>query len=146
MDKFTKEERSRVMGAIKSKDTTEELLLRKALWHRGHRYRKNNKKVFGRPDITFSKYKIAVFVDGEFFHGWNWETRKHRIKSNHDYWLPKIEKNITRDKQVNESLQSDGWKVLRFWGNFIRKNLETCVQSIENEIEKAKINLIKVNF
>lgn len=138
MDKFTKEERSKVMAAIKSRDTTEELLLRKALWIRGHRYRKNNKTVFGRPDITFKKYKIAIFVDGEFFHGWDWEVRKHRIKSRHDYWIPKIEKNIQRDQEVNEYLQSQGWKVIRFWGNFIKKNLAQCVSIIETEIINRK--------
>lgn len=98
MDKFTKEQRSKIMSAIKSKDTKEEVLLAKALWHKGYRYRKNDKKVFGNPDLTFKKLKIAIFVDGEFFHGHNWEERKTKIKSNRDYWIPKIEKNIQRDK------------------------------------------------
>ncbi|KGO85977.1 restriction endonuclease HpaII [Flavobacterium rivuli WB 3.3-2 = DSM 21788] len=143
MDKFTKEERSNIMRAIKSKDTTEELMLAKALWHKGLRYRKNNKSVFGRPDITFKRYKIAIFVDGEFFHGYNWEERKFRIKSNQDYWIPKIERNIQRDKEVNEFLIQSGWIVIRFWGNFIKKNLKACVSVIEDEVVKAKIAFLK---
>lgn len=125
------------MQAIKGKDTKEEVLLRKALWHRGHRYRKNNKSVFGRPDLTFKKYKIAIFVDGEFFHGYNWEERKNTIYSNRDYWIPKIERNIQRDKEVNQHLISNGWKVIRFWSTFIKKNLEDCVLVIEGEIKNT---------
>lgn len=134
MDKFTKEKRSKIMSSIRSKDTKEEVLLAKALWNRGHRYRKNNKKVFGTPDLTFKKYKIAIFVDGEFFHGYNWEERQHDIKSNRDFWISKIERNIQRDKQVNQFLLSHGWNVIRFWSSFVKKNLEDCINIIEKEI------------
>lgn len=78
------------MQAIKSKETKEEVLLAKALWNMGYRYRKNNKKIFGKPDITFSKYKIAIFVDGEFFHGKDWENQRKRIKTNRDYWIDRF--------------------------------------------------------
>lgn len=122
------------MQAIKGKDTKEEVALAKALWHRGHRYRKNNKTVYGRPDITFKKHKIAIFVDGEFFHGYNWEERKEKIYSNREYWIPKIERNIQRDKIVNQYLLANGWRVIRFWSTFIKKNLNDCVAIIENEI------------
>lgn len=122
------------MQAIKSKNTKEEILLSKALWHRGHRYRKNNKSVFGSPDLTFKKQKIAIFVDVEFFHGYNWEEKKGKINSNREYWIPKIERNIKRDKEVNQYLIANGWKVIRFWSTFIRKNLEDCIQIIEQEI------------
>jgi DNA mismatch endonuclease (patch repair protein) len=135
MDKFPKEIRSKIMQAIKSKDTKEEVLLAKTLWNKGYRYRKNNKSVFGTPDITFKKYKIAIFVDGEFFHGYNWEDKKEKIKSNRDYWIPKIERNIQRDKEVNQYLIKNEWKVIRFWSTFVKKNLQDCIEIIEKEID-----------
>ncbi|QGK73421.1 very short patch repair endonuclease [Flavobacterium sp. SLB02] len=126
------------MRAIKSKDTKEEILLSKALWKKGHRYRKNNKKVFGTPDLTFKKNKIAIFVDGEFFHGFNWEEKQHQINSNREFWISKIERNIERDKIVNKFLIENGWKVIRFWITFVKKNLQDCVLIIEKEIENSK--------
>ena len=125
------------MQAIKGKDTKEEILLAKTLWHRGHRYRKNNKSVFGTPDLTFKKHKIAIFVDGEFFHGYNWEERKDKIHSNREYWIPKIERNIKRDAEVNQYLLAHGWRVIRFWSTFIKKNLQECIQIIEQEINDS---------
>lgn len=139
MDKFSKEVRSKIMRSIKGKDTKEEILLSKALWQKGYRYRKNNRSVYGKPDLTFKKYKIAIFVDGEFFHGYNWQEKKYQIKSNLEYWIPKIERNIERDKKVNEYLIKNGWKVIRFWSNFVKKNLEDCILIIEKEIEGSKI-------
>lgn len=138
MDRHTKEQRRRNMQAIKSTGSMIETLLAKALWAKGFRYRKNNKKVFGKPDFTFRKFKIAVFVDGEFFHGKDWKIRKHDLKSNHEFWFAKIERNMRRDEEVNDKLGSEGWKVLRFWGKDIKKNLEFCVDEIEREINKAK--------
>lgn len=137
-DLMKREKRSKIMRAIKSKNTSVEVLLAKKLWHRGYRYRKNDKTIFGTPDLVFKKYKIAIFVDGEFFHGYNWETKKQKLQDNRDYWISKIERNMTRDEKVNEYLTSTGWKVLRFWGMDIKKNLHTCVKVIENEIEEAK--------
>jgi len=122
------------MQAIKSTATKDEVRLAKALWKLGYRYRKNNKKIFGRPDITFAKYKIAIFVDSEFFHGKDWETQQLRIKSNRDYWIPKIERNIQRDEEVNAFLISHNWTVLRFWSKDIEKNLEVCLAKIEGTI------------
>ncbi len=122
------------MQAIKSTATKDEVRLAKALWKLGYRYRKNNKKIFGRPDITFAKYKIAIFVDSEFFHGKDWETQQLRIKSNRDYWIPKIERNIQRDEEVNAFLISQNWTVLRFWSKDIEKNLEVCLAKIEGTI------------
>jgi len=138
MDKFSKEIRSKNMRAIKSKDTKEEILLAKALWNKGYRYRKNNKSVFGRPDLTFKKYKIAIFVDGEFFHGYNWEENNNKIQSNREYWIPKIERNMQRDKEVNQFLIKNNWTVIRFWSSFIKKNLPDCIQIIKAEIDKYK--------
>jgi len=126
------------MQAIKNKNTKIEELLAKALWAKGHRYRRNNKTVFGKPDFTFRKYKIAIFCDSEYFHGKNWETAKHRIKTNTEFWQKKIEGNIERDKKVNETLLKNNWKVIRFWGQEIRKNIDLCVDEIETLIEEQK--------
>jgi DNA mismatch endonuclease Vsr len=137
MDVFSKEKRSKIMRAIKGKDTKEERLLAKALWHRGHRYRKHDKTIFGTPDLSFKKYKIAIFVDGEFFHGKDWETVKHRLDTNKEYWVAKIEKNRARDKIVNEYLTSKGWLVLRFWSKDVKRKIYTTVRIIEKEIESV---------
>lgn len=138
MDNVSKETRSKIMRAIKSKDTKEEILLSKALWRQGYRYRKNNRKVFGTPDLTFRKEKIAIFVDGEFFHGYNWDEKKHQINSNREYWIPKIERNIERDKKVNEFLIKNGWNVIRFWSSYVKKNLDDCLLIIKAEVQNAK--------
>lgn len=137
MDVLTKEQRSKNMRAIKSTGTKEEVRLAKALWHLGYRYRKNDKTVFGKPDLTFKKKKIAVFVDSEFFHGKNWETEKFRIKSNQEFWFKKIERNIQRDNQVNEYLKAEGWKILRYWSKDIKKSLDHCISSIISEIDNT---------
>ncbi len=129
------------MQAIKSKETKDEILLAKALWRLGYRYRKNDKTVFGKPDLTFKKYKIAIFVDGEYFHGKDWETEKHRIKTNTEFWRTKIESNIKRDDLVNQHLKDHGWKVLRFWSKEIRKYLANCVGLIEKELREANGNI-----
>lgn len=138
MDRLTPEQRKKIMQANKSEGTKPELLLAKTLWHRGLRYRKNNKTVFGKPDITFKKYKIAIFVDGEFWHGKDWEKRKNDIKSNRKFWINKIERNIKRDTSVNILLEQEGWMVLRFWGKDILKNPDDCAARIENAIYERK--------
>lgn len=135
-DHLTEEQRSKNMKAVKSKDSKIELLLRKKLWHRGHRYRKHYSKIPGKPDIVFIGKKIAVFCDSEFWHGKDWEEKKHEIKSNKDFWYSKIERNIERDKEVNKELKSMGWTVLRFWGGEIKKELDKCVGIIEKELGK----------
>lgn len=134
MDVLTKEQRRRNMQAIRNRGTKDETLLAKTLWRQGHRYRKNDKSVFGKPDLTFKQYKLAVFVDSEYFHGKNWETEKYRIQTNRDFWWTKIENNMKRDKKVNEELVRTGWKVLRFWSKEIRKNLANCVVEIEKHL------------
>lgn len=96
------------MRAIRSKGTKLEVALGKALWAAGYRYRKNDSRVFGRPDLTFKKYKGAVFVDSEFFHGKDWKNSKYSIKSRRDFWWKKIEGNIERDLVVNKNLESAG--------------------------------------
>lgn len=141
MDKLTPEQRRKNMQANKSSGTKPEILLAKALFARGHRYRKNNKTVYGKPDITFKKIKLAIFVDGEFWHGKDWENRKHSIKSNIEYWHPKIERNIARDLEVSEKLQQEGWTVLRFWDRELMKELVRCIEKIEREISQIKQTL-----
>ena len=106
----------------------------KELWSRGLRYRKNVKTVCGKPDIAFISKKVAVFCDSEFWHGHNWEERKKDFKSNQEFWIPKIERNMERDKEVTEALESDGWTVLRFWGNDIKKKLSDCADIIEKAV------------
>ena len=123
MDDLTPEQRRKNMQAIRSKDTSIELRLRKALWQEGIRYRKNYKKLPGKPDIAITKYRIAVFCDSDFWHGYDWENRNERIKSNRDYWIPKIERNMERDQEVTKRLQEDGWIVLRFWEWQLKKLL-----------------------
>lgn len=132
--KKTKEQISYNMSRIKNKDSEIELTLRKTLWRRGIRYRKNVKTVFGHPDIAFITKRIAVFVDSEFWHGFDWENRKNDIKTNRDFWIPKIERNIRRDIEVNDYLCQDGWIVVRFWGENIKKNCEICADDIEKAL------------
>ena len=136
MDNHTPEQRKKNMQAIKSKDTEIEIILRKELWSRGYRYRKNYKKLIGKPDIALTKYKIAIFCDSEFWHGKNYHESTDRIGTNAEYWKQKILRNIERDRQVTEQLTLDGWTVLRFWEKDIRKDTETCVQTILKAIEK----------
>jgi len=138
MDNLTPEQRHKNMSAIRNKDTSIELMLRKELWSRDIRYRKNSSDIPGKPDIVISKYKIAIFCDSEFWHGMNWEYNKHKIKSNKEYWIPKIERNMRRDKEINLLLQELGWTVLRFWGKDIKKNLSSCVTQIVEKIEACK--------
>ncbi len=131
MDKHTPEQRRKNMQAVKNKDSQIELLLRKELWRRGLRYRKNSSKVFGHPDIVFIGKKVAVFCDSEFWHGYNWEERKKDFKSHQEFWIPKIERNMQRDIEVTEKLQNDGWIVLRFWGKEIKNDVAQCADTVE---------------
>jgi len=138
MDNLTPEQRRKNMQAIKSSSTKAEVMLAKSLFAKGYRYRKNNKSVFGKPDITFKKIKLAIFVDGEFWHGKDWQKRKENIKTNREYWIPKIEKNISRDQIVNAELVKEGWTVLRFWAREIEKNTEFYSAQIEQKIKELK--------
>ena len=134
MDKLTQDQRRKNMQAVRSKDSRMELRLRKALWHKGYRYRKNYSQLEGKPDILLSKHRIAIFCDSEFWHGYDWENKKNNIKSNQEFWIPKIERNIKRDVEVNNILRSQNWTVLRFWGSEIKNNLDGCINLTERTI------------
>ena len=121
------------MQHIKAKDTSIEVKLRKALWNKGYRYRKNYGSLPGKPDIALTKYKIAIFCDSEFFHGKDWEVLKPRLEksNNSQYWISKISRNRERDDEINKRLLFEGWTVIRFWGKDIIKNADEWVMVIE---------------
>nr|DAE61508.1 MAG TPA: Vsr [Bacteriophage sp.] len=136
MDRLTKEQRHRNMSNIKNKDTSIELKLRKALWEKGYRYRKNYNKLPGKPDIVLTKYRIVIFCDSEFFHGKDWEKLKLQLEKgkNSEFWINKISKNIERDEKIEKELNFMGWTVIRFWGKDINKNVDECIKVIEEKI------------
>lgn len=138
-DIMSPEQRSRVMGHIRNRDTSIEILLRKALWHKGIRYRKNYKKLPGSPDIAITKHKIAIFCDSEFFHGYHWETKKQRLGQNRDYWIRKIERNMARDRETDARLAAMGWIPMHFWGQEIQTRLPECVEAVEDLIFELQI-------
>ena len=142
MDRLTKEQRHKNMKNIRSKDTSIELKLRKELWRRGYRYRKNYTELPGKPDIVLTKYKIAIFCDSEFFHGKDWEVLKPRLENgkNSEYWITKISRNRERDNEINKKLLFMGWTVIRFWGKDIKKNTDECIQVIEETIFDLKVS------
>ena len=129
----TPETRKR-MSHVKLKGGKAETTLAKALWHRGYRYRKNDKRLPGSPDIAILKYHIAVFVDGEFWHGKDWETRRDRLQRNREYWIEKIEENMARDIRNDQMLVQTGWTPLHFWEKEVIKNLSVCIDEIEEII------------
>ncbi len=142
MDRLTKEQRRKNMQNIKGKDTSIEIKLRKALWHKGYRYRKNVSTLPGKPDIALTKYKLAIFCDSEFFHGKDWEVLKPRLErgSNAAFWVKKISRNRERDEEVNKRLLFMGWTVIRFWGMEINKDVELCVKVVEETIFDMMVN------
>jgi len=144
MDRLTKQQRSKCMSHIRSKDTGIEVLLRKTLWHRGYRYRKNYKLLPGKPDIVLTKQRVVIFCDSEFWHGKDWRDLKARLLKgkNPDYWIRKIERNIARDAETDKKLLQMDWTVIRFWGKEILKDTEGCIQVIEEAIFERKIQQI----
>ena len=130
------EKSHRNMSRIRGKDTNIEVALRKALWAKGYRFRKNFKQLPGRPDIALTKYKIAIFCDSEFFHGKDWDALKVKLEKgkNPDYWVKKIERNIERDREKDMRLRSQGWAVIHFWGKDIEKDIDGCIRVVEETI------------
>ena len=144
MDDLTPEQRRKNMQHIRSKDTSIEIKLRKALWHEGIRYRKNYKALPGKPDIAITKYRIAIFCDSSFWHGRDYEIKKP-IGTNRKYWDAKIRRNMERDKEVNGLLKSMEWTVLRFWDEEINKELESCIKEVKEAIIESKISFLHFN-
>lgn len=134
---YTTKSRSKIMSKIRGKNTKPELLFRKALWHKGVRYRVNS-KLPGKPDVSIKKHKLAIFIDGEFWHGYNWDERVETIKSNRKFWIPKIERNIQRDQEVNEMLSSLGFTIFRFWSNEVLNDLDKCINEVLTYIETGR--------
>lgn len=132
------DDRSKTMRAIKGKNTSIEIKLRKALFGLGLRYRINYKKLPGSPDIVLPKYKITIFCDSEFWHGKNLSKKRSTIKNNKEYWINKIESNIKRDNKNNNELKSRGWNVLRFWETEINHNLNKVIEEILKQIKKVE--------
>ena len=122
------------MSKIKSQNTKPEQIFRKKLWELGYRYRKNVKLLPGKPDIVLEKYKLAIFIDGEFWHGYNWAVKKQKLKSNKRFWISKIERNMQRDIVNNAELGKLGYEVFRFWEQDLKKNLELCINEVTNYI------------
>ena len=118
------------MSKVKLKNGKAETLLAKRLWSLGHRYRRNYKRLPGSPDIAITKFKIALFVDGEFWHGKDWEIKKQALKHNREYWIEKIEENIARDKRVDAELLQMGWLPIHFWEKDVLKDSDTCVWAV----------------
>ena len=142
MDKLKPEQCKKNMRSIKGKDTSIEMILRKALWKKGYHYRKNYKNLPGTPDIALTKYKIAIFCDGEFFHGKDWEILKPRLErgKNSDFLVTKISRNRERDEEINKKLLFMGWIVIRFWGMDIKKNTDEYIRVIEETIFDLKVS------
>jgi DNA mismatch endonuclease Vsr len=138
MDPLNAEQRRKNMRAIKASGTSPEIILSKALFAKGYRYRKNDRNVLGKPDICFRGLKIAIFIDGEFWHGKNWEIKKPKISQNKEYWIKKIERNMERDKNIQNVLESEGWTVMRFWHTDVKRNLEKCIKDIERVISQKR--------
>lgn len=126
------------MSKIRGKNTKPELLFRKALWKEGLRYRVDSKQLPGRPDVSIKKYKLAIFIDGEFWHGYNWDERKAKLKSNRDFWIPKIERNMQRDREVNQQLREMDFTVFRFWVHEVKDNLKTCINDVMMYLDLEK--------
>lgn len=141
----TTRERSELMKKIKSQDIKPEILFRKKLYEQGYRYRINYSKLPGKPDIVIKKYKLVIFIDGEFWHGYQWNTKKKKIKANRAYWIPKIERTIKRDKENNTKLEKLGYKVFRFWEHEIKKDFDRCLNEVihyTKEINQNNVYLL----
>lgn len=132
----TKEQISYNMKQIKCKDSEIEQILRRELWKRGLRYQKNVKTIMGKPDIVFKGKKVAVFCDSEFWHGYDWKNKNKEIKTRREFWIPKIERNMERDREVTEYLEANGWTVIRFWGKQIKQNPISCADIVEDTLRR----------
>lgn len=140
---YTTPKRSKIMSKIRGKNNKTEVAFRKMLWKAGYRYRINYKKLIGKPDIVLNKYKTIIFIDGEYWHGYNWEERKKKVKTNRGFWIPKIERNMQRDREVNAALKKLGYKVFRFWEKEIKKEPKRCINEVVSYLESIEVNKLK---
>ncbi|MDR1428686.1 MAG: very short patch repair endonuclease [Spirochaetaceae bacterium] len=143
MDVLTPEQRSKCMSHIHSSETKPEVFFRKALWKWGIRYRKNVKNLFGKPDIAIKKYKLVIFIDGDFWHGNDWRERhfssqEELLVSYSSFWQKKIRRNIERDKEVNNYYQTTNWTIIRFWATDIKRDLNSCIIKTIETINSLK--------
>jgi len=135
---YTTPQRSKIMSKIKGKNTKPELTFRKALYAAGYRYRIDYKKLFGKPDIALNKYKTVIFIDGEYWHGYNRKERKPKIKTNREFWIAKIERNMQRDMEVNQELEQMGYTIFRFWESEVKKELDRCLSKVLKHLNNFK--------
>jgi DNA mismatch endonuclease (patch repair protein) len=136
---YTTAKRSSLMSKIKGKNTAPELIFRKLLWRNGLRYRIDFGKLPGKPDIVNLRLKIVIFIDGEFWHGYNWNEKKTKIKANRDFWIPKIERNMQRDERNNLELAKSGFKVFRFWEHELKQDINKCLQQVLNFVKRNNV-------
>jgi DNA mismatch endonuclease (patch repair protein) len=139
---YTTAKRSNNMSKIRAKNSLPELKLRKALWAKCIRFRIHPDNFPGKPDLIINKYRLAIFVDGDFWHGYNWEEKKTTLKTNSKFWIPKIERNMQRDRHINEQLNAKGYTVMRFWEHDVKENLGNCVNQVLLYIEAARSAVI----
>lgn len=139
---YTTRTRSKIMAKIKGKNTKAEVLLRKSLWAKGVRFRIHVKNMPGKPDILINKYRLAIFVDGGFWHGYKWKQNKFKIKNNAEFWIAKIERNMQRDCATQKVLEEAGYTVMRFWDHEVTKELAKCVNQVTLYIEAASLRSI----
>lgn len=135
----TSPEISKRMSHVKTKKNSAEVMIAKSLWHRGYRYRLNYKALPGSPDIALTKYRIAIFIDGEFWHGKDFEQRKNKLKNNKDYWIEKIQENIDRDLRNDKLLRQMDWYPIHFWSNDVIKYCNQCIDEIIYTIEDRNV-------
>jgi DNA mismatch endonuclease (patch repair protein) len=136
-DNMTPEQRRMTMSKIRGRNTKVELAVRKELHRRGYRFRVNAGWLAGKPDVVFTKMRLAIFIDGDFWHGWRFDQWSHKLA---DYWRAKISSNKTRDRRHMSRLRREGWAVMRIWEHEIEENLERCVRRIESKIESLRKN------
>lgn len=134
-DNLTARQRSYAMSQVRSKDTTPERVLRSALHRRGHRFRKHVRSLPGSPDVVFPTKRVAVFVDGDFWHGYRFPAWEQSLPS--DYWRDKISGNRRRDRRNFAKLRRMGWTVIRVWEHTVKADLAAAIDRIEAAVHDA---------
>lgn len=136
MDMFDKCTRSRIMRSVRTRRTEPEERLAAALRVLGMRFSRNDRRVFGKPDLCFSDVRLAVFVDGDFWHGRAWFTKGEAPATNGPFWIAKFEKNVRRDRLVDRELRGSGWSVLRLWGSDVRASPDATARRVRARVRR----------